>query len=434
MDAFRASSTAISCQNPPLGFRNGNRQPPRRPVESKPPLVASGVLQKQLVVPGAQTLASANSSPQRIAATVSDPSGSRAPDSSDKQPVEGELPAFLRRRSQKETTATTPASAQPPVTSEESLRVAYAAEQRRRGVDEDAIEELDEQLLHDSDEEDEEGVETPLTVDDDETEMTLLSEKELMAMADDMTATTGLTQVEVIALLREFEEKKKAAIAQKKNPRAFFTEAKPPRKAKQRSSDANPGPPLVLPKLSADVEASRFPIEQPPSGAPVPVPPQKDEVESEHDRTQRLLMELLDPRHDDDDDDTRGDSLLDGEMTSFHALRKQRAFDRHQAVTNYLAAKRQGTVRPPLESAADEKFVQAYQAQIARRLEKTKEKNEQKRKAMEEEQQARREKGFLSNLAIRKQIEQTAEAKKKQQDDMAARVARLREMESIWDV
>ncbi len=405
-----------------------------------------GAAPKQLlVVPGALALATAHiGSPQRNASGLTGPSAEHqtSPAAED---CNSSLPPFLRRRSRHQTS--TSDSACSVATREDDVkrsgeRSKRDEEQRRGTVAEDFAVDED-----DSDEDDDDEP-LPIEADDDDVDLVLLSERELMAMADEMTGSTGLTQAEVVSLLREFEEKKKQAIAEKSRPKAFFTEAQPAKQKKpKRPAAPAQAVPFSLPKLTTEVaflerdthsdNGAAGALGQPAKGDPHVLG--KGEClateTNDADRLQHLLDEFLAPQA-----SSRGGgdptfaAYLDGEPTSFLALRQQRAYDRHQAVTNYLAAKRKGVSLAPATAPSDEKFVQAYKAQLEKRLRRLEEKKALREQLKAEETQRRRERGLLSNIAIRGKIEQAEEAKKKEAAAMAERVALLREREEIWDL
>lgn len=310
------------------------------------------------------------------------------------------LPSFLRRKKDVEVNQqSTDGAHATEATTTKSLKDQYGDEMRHRGVD---IDDDDLDALVDAAGNEDSDEEAAIGDDDDDAtvgEDKEISEQELMRLADDMMSTTGLTHAEVVLLLKEFEEAKRQARTAKKQKKTFFvTHVDSPQKAKKNKL-VKPVPvvPMSLPKLPTTGDET---TKKKPRGA---LAAAFDAGESGAERMQLLLDELFpngpggkapQPY---DEDTAPGESLDE--------MRRRVALQRHKAVADYVARKR-GAVAAPTLAQSDEKYVSAYKEQLEKRVEKFKEKQAALKVIKDEELRAKREKGFMSNQAIKKQIEE----------------------------
>lgn len=266
------------------------------------------------------------------------------------------------------------------------------------------------------------------------------TEDDLKAIAEDLSATTGLSHAEVLELLleqqREKQAMRRAKLAAKKDAdtmRALVRRTTGPAAAEdeERRDDGSTLFVTATPDLvrGAPSSAAAYPQSQQqqrtasiPPPLPLPrkvvpssIPPLNvdaddedinngggQQEESSARRMKRQLAELFPTMS----TSQSSNNAKDDEFVDLQTYRAQRAAKQHAAVANHLKQKR-GSVEMPKSLETRDIFVKAYEGEMRKRRAAREEKEQMAQRKKEEEDKERRMKGFFSNETIRKNIEDT---------------------------
>jgi hypothetical protein len=344
------------------------------------------------------------------------------------------LPTFLSRRPRPEPT---------PSTADSSADAAPMPPDSDSDDEEDLLLMPNHEILDDAPLVDDAVFEACLDLDEEEQ-----SEDALKAIAEELSATTGLTHAEVLELLLEQQREKQAmrhamdkkrkedavlrallpaaaagaTVAMSSDQRDMFLTATPDALERQVT--------IGVPRLNRRTANNHSTADNPPR-PPAPtsaeLPPildalgQNDEQdngeESSARRMKRQLAELF-PDHSlaaagGESSRRIGGKTLNNdvgdEFVDLQTFRAQRLAKKHAAVSNHLASTR-GEVSQPKSLETRDIFVKAYEHEMRKRQAVKDEKEEQLRREREDADKERRMKGFFCNQAIQKKIEERTSA------------------------
>jgi hypothetical protein len=266
------------------------------------------------------------------------------------------------------------------------------------------------------------------------------TEEDLKAIAEDLSATTGLSHAEVLELLLEQQREKQAlrrdrlsakrdadtlralvkkppVVSASNDDGAVFVTATPDLvRAVHPTAAFRPVPPPL---------SSEFPAVPVPKVVPMSLPRTveidddgEDGVadghgqESSARRMKRQLAELFPAMS----QSTQRSAAPPKEdvFVDLQTYRAQRAAKQHAAVASHLSNTR-GAVETPKSLETRDVFVKAYEGEMQKRRAAKQERDDMVRRQKEEEDKERRMKGFFSNETIRKNIEEKQQ-KAKQSD------------------